>query len=509
MQLSRILQLALEKAPESPALIAAGQTWSYAQLANHAGWLARRWLSEGLETGDRVALLLPNRPETLLGYLACFQAGLIAVPLDYGYREPQINYALRHCSAQLLIAHADRLAELDRCEAVPRDQLVVVGGADPLPLGRHFQEEQAPGSAPLPRGEFRQDDLALIFYTSGTTSRPKGVTLTRAAIAAGSAKFLARVPLRPTDVALVSGPIMRPFTLRTQILPTWQAGGTVVLLERFTPDAYLATLRQQPAKTFLALGPAALYQVVHHPNVRPEDFAAVRLCISGGDHVPAELHQDYHRLTGRELTEQCGMTETGVYALNPPFGRKKAGSIGLPMYGVQVCLVDGQGRDVPAGEIGEISVRSPLAMDGYWNDTAQTRKAMRDGAILTGDLGRFDADGYLWFMGRKKDIIVHDGWNVSPGEVEETLRQYPAVAEACVVGVTDPVHGQNVHGFVTLRPQATPPAESELIAFVAARLSGPMVPQRVQVLRDLPRTGAGKIDRDRLHWQAEAEMVEV
>ena len=162
-------------------------------------------------------------------------------------------------------------------------------------------------------------------------------------------------------------------------------------------------------------------------------------------------------LTGLELSEQCGMTETGMYALTPPFGRKKPGSIGLPFYGVQVCLVDAQGNDVLAGQTGEVIVHSPFMTEGYWNDTAQTRKALRDGWCRTGDLARFDEDGYLWFVGRQKNIIVHDGANIGPAEVEDALLAHPAVAEACVVGVTDAVHGQNVHGLRHVAPGATRP----------------------------------------------------
>jgi long-chain acyl-CoA synthetase len=509
MLLADLLRPTVDVDPDRPALHVGDCIWTYGQLQETAGRLAQTWLTEGLEVGDRVALLLPNRFETLVSYLACFQAGLIAVPLDYRYRPPQINYALRHCGSRLVIAHAERQPELAECEDAREVDVLVAGGPPVLRRARSFDEACAAASAaPLPSG-IRPDDLAVIVYTSGTTSRPKGATLSRAALTSGTAKFLARVPLRADDVCLVAAPITRPFALRTQVLPTLHAGGTVVLLERFTAPDYLAALRRPPAKTFVALIPWALHQVIHNPDVRRDDFAAVRLCICGGDRVPRDLHKQFHDLTGRELTEQCGMTETGMYALNPAFGRKKAGSIGLPMYGVQLCLVDPQGQDVPAGQVGQIIVSGPLAMDGYWNDTAQTRKAMRDGWVFTGDLGRFDEDGYLWFMGRKKDIIVHDGSNISPAEVEEALLQHPAAALACVVGVTDTVHGQNVHAFVTLCPQTETPDEAALIRWAEARLSRQMVPERIHIVSDLPRTGTGKIDRDRLHWQAEAGTVEV
>src|SRR5262249_15918982 len=260
---------------------------------------------------------------------------------DYRYRAPQINYTLRHSGSRILLAHSERQEEIAECEAAKGVELVVLGGSGPRDGTRSFDEwcTSASGTGPLPT-EFRPDDPAVIFYRSGTAWRPKGVTLSRAALIASTMKFLARVPLRSDDVALVAAPITRPFALRTQVLPTLHAGGKVVLLERFTPATYLAALRRPPAKTFLALIPSALHQVVHHAEIRREDFAGLRLCICGGDRVPLELHLAFRALTGLDLTEQCGMTETSVYALNPPFGRKKSGSIGLPMYGVQVCVVD-------------------------------------------------------------------------------------------------------------------------------------------------------------------------
>jgi long-chain acyl-CoA synthetase len=497
LSLRNLLRPSVDAAPTRPVL-QGDQVWTYSRLEEEANRLARRWLARGLEPGDRVAMLLPNRAEALLVYLACFKSGLVAVPLDYRYRPPQINYVLRHSGSRILVAHVERLEDVAACDDARHVDVAVVGGDTPLDDG------PVPPGDDLAAAEFRPDDVAIIFYTSGTTSRPKGVTLTRASLTAGTTKFLANVPLGTGDVALVSAPIMRPFALRTQVLPTLHAGGGVVLLEKFTAADYLAALRQPPVKTFLAFIPYALHQVVHAPGVRRQDFAGVRLCISGGDRVPLELHRAFHDLTGLELSEQCGMTEAGMYALTPPFGRKKPGSIGLPFYGVQLCLVDAQGNDVRAGQPGEVIVHSPLMMEGYWNDTAQTRKALRDGWFRTGDLARFDEDGYLWFLGRLKNIIVHDGWNIGPAEVEDALLAHPAVAEACVVGVTDAVHGQNVHSFVTLRPEAAPPTEAELRHFVEARLPRQKVPERIHVVAELPRTGPGKIDRDRLQWQAEA-----
>lgn len=499
--LRHLLMPTADAQPARPALHGR-EVWTYSRLEVEAKCLAQAWLAHGIEPGDRVALLLPNRPEALLVYLACFKSGIVAVPLDYRYRPSQINYVLRHSGSRLLVTHVERLEEVAACEDAKDVPVTVVGGGE-CREARQLTDWSAPPSDKLADAEFQPDDVAVIFYTSGTTGRPKGVTLTRASLSAGTTNFFARVPLNDSDVALVSSPVMRPFSLRTQILPTLHAGGGVVLLEKSTPAEYLTALRQSPAKTFLALMPNTLHQIVHHPDARREDFAGLRLCICGGDRVPPALHRAFFELTGLELTEVCGMTETGLYALTPPFGRKKPGSVGIPFYGVQLSLLDDQGKDVRAGQVGEVVVRSPAVMDGYWNDSAQTRKAMRDGRCFTGDLARFDEDGYLWLVGRKKNLIVHDGANVSPAEVEEALLAHPAVAEACAVGIADAVHGQNVHVFVKLQDTAPVVTAAELRQFAKDRLSQPMVPEAIHIVAELPRTGAGKIDRDRLQWQAE------
>ena len=385
LSLRGLLQPTVDAQPTRTALHGA-QVWTYTQLEQQAKDLAAGWLALGLEPGDRVAMLLPNRPEALLVYLACFQSGLVAVPLDYRYRPPQINYVLRHSGSRILVSHADRLDEIAACEEAKQVAIAAVGGDGSRYGARPLLETVVPPSTDLAAAEFRPSDVAIIFYTSGTTGRPKGVTVTRAALIAGTTKFLAQVPLSDKDVALVSSPVMRPFALRTQVLPVLHAGGGVVLLDKFTPAEYLAALRQAPTKTFLAMMPNALHQIIHDPRASRGDFAGVRLCISGGDRVPVALHRAFHQLTGLELSEQCGMTETGMYARNAAIGTKEA-RFHRPAF-LRSADLSGRwrGQRRRAGQVGEVIVHSPLMMDSYWNDSAQTRKALRDGWCRTGDL---------------------------------------------------------------------------------------------------------------------------
>lgn len=493
---------------DQKALICGGEAWTYGELHRRSIRVARNLAATGLEPGDRIATLLPNSHELVLLYLAAFAGGFTITPLDVRYNAAQINFALRHCGASCLMTHPPRLRELAECDALrDLEHRFVTGseGRDSIPGYSPFQKLLTTRPSGELNGDLRGDDIGIVFYTSGTTARPKGVTLTRDAIASGISKSNAMLRLTDDDVTLIAAPVSRPMALRSQLLPSLAAGATVVLADHFEPDAYLSALRSDPRPTFLALLPAAMRKVLFHQKLVAEDLAGVRLAICGGDHVPADLFERFHSLTGIEMTEQCGMTETGMYAINPPYGRKKRCSIGLSYYGVQVLIVDGTGNDLPWGQSGEIVIRSPFAMDGYWNDTAATRRVMRDGWIRTGDMGRIDDDGYLWLDGRKKDIIVRNGSNIAPAAVEDVLQKHESVVDACVVGVDDPEHGQTVHAFVTLLSDAPVDETEAAVATLAAReLPGYMVPESICALPKMPRTGSGKLDRQRLKWIAES-----
>ena len=505
--LHHLLKRALETAPDRPLLECNGTWMTAAELERRTSRLASGLAALGLEEGDRVALLLPNGLEIVVSYLACFRMRLVAVPLDYQYHPLQIGYALNHSGASILIAQHERIRGLDESGALSSMARVVTVGASESPASvRRRPFESLLGAERLPPAEAPSDDTpAVMIYTSGTTSRPKGVVLSHGALCAGILKYLSRVTLSTDDVALVATSISRPLALRCQLLPTLWAGGRVSLLGKFSVESYLAALRRPPAKTFLVLTPAGLSQLLACPELQSGDFAGLRLCLSGGDRVPTRLLGAFETLTGVPVTEQCGSTETGPYAMNPPFGRKKPGSVGTPVHGMQLAGVDEAGADVPVGTVGEIRVSGPAIMDGYWNESAMTRKTLRHGWVLTGDLGRFDEDGYLWFVGRRKDVIVRSAGGragkVAPIEVEAALLEHPSVREACVIGVPDPDCGEAPHAYVVLQPGVVPTPE-ELRAFAGGRLAAFMVPAEVRIIAELPYKGPGKVDRELLRMRA-------
>ncbi|MFM2096104.1 MAG: hypothetical protein RIS70_3228 [Planctomycetota bacterium] len=499
--LNNLLQRALETAPDRPILECNGTWNTAAELEQRASRLASGLAAMGLEEGDRVALLLPNCTEAVLCYLACFRMRLVVVPLDYQYQPLQIDYALGQSGASILIVRHERIQELEEAGVLRAKLKVIVVGEESPAGGRRAFDSLLGAERPLPSDVPPDDTPAVMIYTSGTTSRAKGVVLSHGAISTGIRKYLTRVTLSVDDVTLISLMISRPLSLRCQLLPTLWVGGRVSLLGRFSVDGCIAALRRAPAKTFLLLAPSPLTQLISNPDFPTCDFSGLRLCLSGGDRVPTRLFESFERLTGVAITEQCGSTETGPYAMNPPFGRKKPGSIGPPVHGVNVAVVDENGADVPAGTVGDIRVSGSGIMDGYWNDTSMTRKTLQKGWVHTGDLGRYDEDGYLWFVGRKKNIIVNANNKIAPLEVEAALSEHPDVLESCVIGVPHSISGEVPHAYVLLRPAATIQPE-DLRAFAAGRLAAFMVPAEVRVIAEMPYKGPGKIDRELLRMRA-------
>ncbi|MFM8984616.1 MAG: AMP-binding protein, partial [Planctomycetia bacterium] len=347
--LHHLLTHTLETAPDRPILECDGSWTTAAELERLASRLASGLAALGLEEGDRVAILLPNCLELVVCYLACFRMRLVAVPLDYEYHPLQVGYALGHSGASMLVVDHARIRGLEEAGALGAVPRVVVVGDNAAGAGRRPFASLLGAERPM-RSEAAPDDSpAVMIYTSGTTSRPKGVVLSHGALATGVRKYLARVMLTPDDVALIATSVSRPLAIRCQVLPSLWAGGRVSLLRAFTVDGFVAALRRPPAKTFLTLTPAGLGQLLASPDFRGCDFSHLRLCLAGGDSVPTKLLAAFEQLTGVPVTEQCGSTETGPYAMNPPFGRKKPGSVGPPSHGVTVAVVDEHGVDVPTG----------------------------------------------------------------------------------------------------------------------------------------------------------------
>jgi acyl-coenzyme A synthetase/AMP-(fatty) acid ligase len=515
--LNDLLLIGLDAAPDEVAIVSTRRALSWRELDRASAALAGGYRSLGLEPGDRLASLMPNRVDLVVHYLACFRAGLITTPLNYRYAAPEIDHALEVSGARALVAHVERAEDVAASELAAAVELGLIAYRDvePLPTGN----EQPPGvdggwrhdfaallgSEPLARTQEEADPEApaLIFFTSGSTGPAKGVTHSRQTLRWMIAGAAGAFELDASDVVL-PGSSMSHLGSFLWALATLSVGGKVVVARSIDGHELLPLLREhQP--TILAMIPAALSALVHDHDLRPGDFSSLRMCRAGADKVSTELLTEFAATAGFPIVEGYGMTEVGLATLNPPSGEIRQGSIGKPIHGSTIALRDEKGAPIEGGEVGKIWIRSPSRMVGYWEAPGATEEVVIEGWLDSGDLARADQDGYLWFFGRKKQVIVHDGSNISPYEVEGALVEHPAVSLAGAVGIHDEVHGENVRAYVTLRDDVEPPSRADLIVFSRERI-GYKAPEEIVFLDEMPLNPTGKIDRVGLKRMAEDHL---
>lgn len=501
MALWRILRDTATRFPDRIAVTAGGRDYSYAELDDRVERVAAGLRFQGLGPADRIVTVLGNGIEHLSLLLGCYRASLVSVPMAPWSIPSHIRYALRTSGARGFVATPAILETVfdghDECRS---DVTISVGDCDPSRRAIPWEVVEAgPDDVPAPP-DLRHDHLALIVYTSGTTSRPKGVVHTQDRLARRAAAFAEEIKLTSDDVALVAQQICRPLPFFGQIIATFLVGGRVVLHDGQT-SGFWETYRAGPPKTFVVAIPAFTASVLADPAANT-DHSRLRLWLSGGDAVSASLQAKFRATIGHDLVEMCGMTEAGFYTINPPTGPVRVGSIGRPMRGVSVRLVDAAGEDVEPGEVGEVLLSTPGVMAGYWNDTAETFRVLRDGWLHTGDLARRDADGYLWLAGRKRDIINCGGRKIAPPMVESALEEHPAVLRAVVVAAPDAEQGQLPFAFLTVRPGAIVPTAAEWEVWLKDKLEPVAIPIGYTIVDDWPLTYQGKLDRARLAWMA-------
>ena len=503
--LDGLLRVGLESRPDQTAMVSAETEVSWRELEERSSGLARAYLDLGLEPGDRIASLMPNRIALVVHYLACFTAGLVVTPLNYRYTHREIDHALEVSGAKGLLAHGERGEDLAASELVAKLPLGTISYDEAgFDAAHRFEDlvETEPGDAELPAPQLQ--DPAAIFFTSGSTGPAKGVTHSHETLRWMMASAIAAFELSGEDVFL-PGSSMSHIGSFLWALSALSVGARVVVARSFDAHELLPLLREHKP-TVLAMIPAALAALIRDHDVTHDDFASLRICRAGADSVSTELLSEFAALAGFPIDEGYGMTEVGIATLNPPAGPIKQGSIGPPVGGFAISLRDEDGAQVEeADTVGRVWIRTRSRMVGYWEAPEATAEILREGWLDSGDLARADEDGYLWFFGRKKQVIVHDGSNVSPLEVEGALLDHPAVALAGVVGVHDTVHGENVRAYVTLRPDAERPSSADLIVHCRDRV-GYKAPEEVIVLDEMPLNPTGKIDRVGLKRMAEEHL---
>ena len=466
-----------EREPGKAAVLTAQRKMTYAELDTSVSRIACHFLDRGLQPGDRIAVHGSNSIETVELLLAAFRAGLVAVPISVRLKAQEIAYIFEHSSARICFSEPALAALAEDARS----------GGDPEIITQLPAVTTDPG--PLP--EIDPAQPAVILYTSGTTARPRGVIHTHRSLFETALLYASMVPINAGDTVFAMTQLTHASGL-SHLLVVLHQGATLVLLRTFDPAVAVDIIAQFRCTKIWGL-PPTLQFVIEECARRPRDLSSVLTAGCGGDTVPAALQRRFQEVFGIQLREGYGLTEINPVTANP-FAGVRIGSIGPALPGVDVRVVDFHGREVATGETGEILVRSPANCVGYWNDPEATTCLLEGGWLHTGDLASRDEDGYYWFKGRLKQLIIRGGSNVSPQEVEDALYQHPAVLEAGVVGAPHPVYGQVPIAGVALRAGHSV-SEDQLRAHARELLSDYKVPERIFFLPGLPKGLTGKIDR--------------
>ena len=490
--LSSLLDEAAADQPDRPALRMDDLVLTYAQWREAAGRMSRLLSSAGIEPGNRVGLMLPNVPAFPIAFYGALAAGAVVVPMNPMLKSREVGYYLSDSGARVVLAWHTAAGEAAKGAADAGARAIAVETPDLADL----LAEHAPATEQAGRGN---DDNAVILYTSGTTGKPKGAELTHANLVR-NAELTAQTLLEnnPDDVTMGCLPLFHVFGLTCGLNATVAAGGTLTLLPRFDPAKALEIIQRDKVTIFEGV-PTMYAAILHLPGADPAMAATLRVCASGGASMPVEIMRGFEEKFGCMILEGYGLSETSpVASFNHPDKVRKPGSIGTPVEGVQLKLIDDAGQTVPEGEIGEIAIRGHNVMKGYWGKPEATAEAITDGWFRTGDLAKVDSDGYYYIVDRKKDLIIRGGYNVYPREIEEVLHEHPAVAEVAVIGIPHPDLGEEVGAAVALIPGASATPD-ELREFAKDKMAAYKYPRQIWLVESLPKGPTGKILRREVH----------
>ncbi len=479
-----------------PALLLGEAITTYAELDQASALVAGLLRARGVQPGDRVGIMLPNVPEFAVVYYGTLRAGAVVVPMNPLLKSREVDYYLGDSGAKLMFGWHGAAAEAHQgaagaevIEVDPASFAGLIGAAEPSP-------EVADRAG---------DDTAVILYTSGTTGQPKGAELTHASLSTNTEVMKTDlVQLTPDDVIFGGLPLFHSFGQTCTLNTAVASGASLALLPRFDPAQALQIIDGHRATVFAGV-PTMFSALLGVPDIASHDVSALRVCVSGGAAMPVEVLREFERVYGCKILEGYGLSETSpVASFNHPDAERKPGSIGTPIRGVQMRLVDDDGNDVPPGEPGEIAIRGHNVMKGYWQRPAETAAAIPDGWFRTGDIATVDADGYFFIVDRKKDLIIRGGYNVYPREIEEVLYEHPQVAQAAVVGMPHPQLGEEVAAAVALKPGSTVTA-TELREFVKGQVAAYKYPREVWLFDALPLGPTGKILKREIKRPADAD----
>lgn len=494
-----LLRLRARQNPEAPFLFFKNDVFSRRELLTAVAGSTVELKNDGILAGDRVAILLPNGPEFIAYFFAAMELGAIAVPVNTALKTPEVAFILKDSGAKVVLlgpAHHVFADEFKKeCPELKFAITTETGKGKELLLktagdGTNDKENK--------RGSSRGEAPAAIIYTSGTTGFPKGAVLSHSNYLADVRQLVAAIGMSPADRFLCFLPLFHVNGQVVTLLSPMMAGGSCVLMERFAPKEFFELLARHRCTAFSGV-PSVYSVLLSLSDSSRYDLSSLRFCICGAAPMPVEVFEKFEAKFKAHILEGYGLSEAScASSVNlPPPGPRKIGSIGLPLKGQELKIFDGDGRELSDGSVGEIVVRGPTVMSGYWNNPSATAETLRDGWLHTGDLGFKDKDGFFFIAGRKKEMIIRGGENIYPKEIEEALYRHPAVLEAAVVGLPHKRWGEEVAAFLVLKEGAVV-SENDVLTLLKNQLADYKIPRLIQFVPTLPKTATGKIQKLRL-----------
>ncbi|WP_144463159.1 long-chain-fatty-acid--CoA ligase [Siminovitchia fortis] len=517
-----------KKYPDKTAIHFMGKELTYRELYESSLKLANYLRSLDIRKGDRVAIMLPNSPQAVISYYGILYAGAIVVQTNPLYTERELEYQMKDSGAKAIVGLDLLYPRIMKVMGnTDLKHVIVTAVKDYLPFpknviypfiqkrdsgivvkvkhegNQHLFKEIMNGASPdeVPIEFNFDDDLALLQYTGGTTGNPKGVMLTHKNLIANATACDAWLYKMKKGEEKILGllPLFHVYGMTTVLILGVMQGYKIILLPKFDAKNTLKTIHKQKPTLFPG-APTIYIGLLNHPDIKKYDLSSIESCISGSAPLPVEVQEKFEKATGGKLVEGYGLTETSpVTHANFLWDRERVkGSIGIPWPDTDAMIVSLEnGEPLPPGEVGEIAVKGPQVMKGYWNMPEETEKTMKDGWLLTGDLGYMDEKGYFYVVDRKKDMIIAGGFNIYPREVEEVLYEHPSVQEVVVAGVPDAYRGETVKAYVVLKEGASV-TEQQLDEFARKHLAAFKVPRIYEFRDELPKTAVGKILRRNL-----------
>ncbi|RSK24450.1 long-chain-fatty-acid--CoA ligase [Bhargavaea beijingensis] len=524
------------KFPEKTAIHFLGRQVSYLELYESALKFGNYLKSLGISKGDRVAIMLPNCPQNVIAFYGILYAGGVVVQTNPLYTEKELAYQMNDSGARAILTLDILFPRVSKVIGeTALENVIVTGIKDYLPFPKNvlypFVQKREYGmtvkvehrgrnhlftevmkrkqAEPIETLDIQQEDLALLQYTGGTTGAPKGVMLSHRNLIANTEMCAAWMYRCEPGEEVVLGilPFFHVYGMTTVLVLSVSQGNKMVLVPKFDPETVLKLIDKQ-SPTLFPGAPTIYIGLLNHPDIGNYDLSSIKACLSGSAPLPVDIQMQFEKITKGKLVEGYGLSESSPVTHSNLIwdGKRKKGSVGLPWPDTEAAIFrTGTTELVEQGEVGEIAVRGPQVMKGYWNRPEETAATIKDGWLLTGDLGYMDEDGYFYVVDRKKDMIIASGYNVYPREIEEVLYEHPAVAECIVAGVPDPYRGETVKAYI-VRKQGTDLTEQELNEHCRKSLAAYKVPKLYEFRDELPKTAVGKILRRSLVDEEKKKM---